>query len=191
MARMTFGTICARSLASRPARALDHGARRLSTVPSRCRTRHQGDSQWTGRRRNGSGICALLRSLLADRTRNSGPKALLRELEDHARLWGGSPARRFLRVLRFGLSSQPYRLAAYRRGRTRAELHKARRHPWFTRDFLAHVEPLEDRLTTRPDLNTELKRAVERSPLPLYLRIEDRNSMAHSIEIRSPSSITA
>jgi len=27
---------------------------------------------------------------------------------------------------------------------------------------------------------------VEQSPLPLYLRIEDRNSMAHSVEMRMP-----
>jgi asparagine synthase (glutamine-hydrolysing) len=35
-------------------------------------------------------------------------------------------------------------------------------------------------------LNDVLKRAVTVFPLPLYLRIEDRNSMAHSVEARLP-----
>ena len=35
-------------------------------------------------------------------------------------------------------------------------------------------------------LNAVQMRAVERAPLPLYLRIEDRNSMAHSVETRLP-----
>jgi asparagine synthase (glutamine-hydrolysing) len=39
---------------------------------------------------------------------------------------------------------------------------------------------------TRWDLDGVLAREVTRSPLPLYLRIEDRNSMAHSIEARLP-----
>jgi asparagine synthase (glutamine-hydrolysing) len=36
------------------------------------------------------------------------------------------------------------------------------------------------------DLNAALARSVMVEPLPLYLRIEDRNSMAHSIEVRVP-----
>jgi asparagine synthase (glutamine-hydrolysing) len=115
-----------------------------------------------------------------------GPRALLRELQEHARLWGGNAARRFLRVLRFTISGQPYRLHAYRRMRKRRELRRARLHPWFTSDFLAHVTPGEARGNVRPDLNEALLQAVERSPLPLYLRIEDRNSMAHSVEVRVP-----
>jgi len=35
-------------------------------------------------------------------------------------------------------------------------------------------------------LNAVQMRGVERAPLPLYLRIEDRNSMAHSVETRLP-----
>jgi asparagine synthase (glutamine-hydrolysing) len=39
-----------------------------------------------------------------------------------------------------------------------------------------------------PDLglDTALRLSVERQNLPLYLRIEDRNSMAHSVEARLP-----
>jgi asparagine synthase (glutamine-hydrolysing) len=35
-------------------------------------------------------------------------------------------------------------------------------------------------------LDASLRRSVERAPLPLYLRLEDRNSMAHSVEARLP-----
>jgi asparagine synthase (glutamine-hydrolysing) len=37
-----------------------------------------------------------------------------------------------------------------------------------------------------PVLNAVLRGAVERSPLPHYLRLEDRNSMAHGVEARLP-----
>jgi asparagine synthase (glutamine-hydrolysing) len=36
------------------------------------------------------------------------------------------------------------------------------------------------------DLDSVLKHSIGRVPLPLYLRIEDRNSMAHSVEVRLP-----
>jgi asparagine synthase (glutamine-hydrolysing) len=36
------------------------------------------------------------------------------------------------------------------------------------------------------ELNTVLKYSTSASPLPLYLRVEDRNSMAHSVEARLP-----
>jgi asparagine synthase (glutamine-hydrolysing) len=35
-------------------------------------------------------------------------------------------------------------------------------------------------------LRDSLRDSVERSPLPLYLRVEDRNSMAHAVEVRLP-----
>jgi asparagine synthase (glutamine-hydrolysing) len=35
-------------------------------------------------------------------------------------------------------------------------------------------------------LDSSLRLSVERMPLPLYLRVEDRNSMAHSVEARVP-----
>jgi asparagine synthase (glutamine-hydrolysing) len=38
----------------------------------------------------------------------------------------------------------------------------------------------------RVDLDSVLRRATTVEPLPLYLRVEDRNSMAHSVEVRLP-----
>jgi asparagine synthase (glutamine-hydrolysing) len=55
---------------------------------------------------------------------------------------------------------------------------------WFTPEFLAHLRVEKaGRIHTLEDA---LKISVQRQPLPLFLRIEDRNSMAHSVEARLP-----
>jgi asparagine synthase (glutamine-hydrolysing) len=58
-------------------------------------------------------------------------------------------------------------------------------HGWFTGDLKRHLAPP---LTDPPSfrLQSLLQWSVERAPLPLYLRVEDRNSMAHSVEARLP-----
>ena len=56
---------------------------------------------------------------------------------------------------------------------------------FFHADFIRqHPSP---RLTyVGADLDSQLRYSVERDALPLYLRVEDRNSMAHSLEVRLP-----
>jgi len=44
----------------------------------------------------------------------------------------------------------------------------------------------KDLLRGDPTLEKRLKESIYQSPLPLYLRVEDRNSMAHSVETRLP-----
>lgn len=56
---------------------------------------------------------------------------------------------------------------------------------WFTRDFIAKC-PQASEPPANETLSVLLRRAFESSPLPLYLRTEDRNSMAHSVEARLP-----
>ncbi len=58
-------------------------------------------------------------------------------------------------------------------------------HGWYEQDLLTQI-PLANRPRGACTLNETLKQSVSRSPLPLYLRIEDRNSMAHSVEARLP-----
>lgn len=67
--------------------------------------------------------------------------------------------------------------AAHRRARVR-------RNEWVSRDLKSNWRPA--RVEWRGDLNNILRTAVETSPLPLYLRVEDRNSMAHGVEVRLP-----
>jgi asparagine synthase (glutamine-hydrolysing) len=55
---------------------------------------------------------------------------------------------------------------------------------WFREDL--HDIAGEDADESHVSLDAALRQSVERAPLPLYLRIEDRNSMAHSVEARLP-----
>lgn len=56
---------------------------------------------------------------------------------------------------------------------------------WFTQDFLSNYEHEVPEFESL-DLDNVLRKSVISEPLPLYLRVEDRNSMAHSIETRLP-----
>lgn len=61
---------------------------------------------------------------------------------------------------------------------------QARRHSWYRG---AVVESACLDADDYPlSLTAQLRESVERAPLPLYLRVEDRNSMAHSVEVRLP-----
>ena len=102
-----------------------------------------------------------------------------------ARKHGGTPAgylkEAALRLLALSLRQNPlYRASAESRHARRVQ-----RHAWFTRDLTAQF-PKTVRPVTANQLNGVLKDSVTKSPLPLYLRIEDRNSMAHSVEARLP-----
>jgi asparagine synthase (glutamine-hydrolysing) len=107
------------------------------------------------------------------------------EIGAYCGVHGGSTVARLARQLRHmvqgGLSSVP----AYRRLADQRWLDRLRADDWF-------AAPLADHLATRrpePDpmnLHDSLALSVTEQPLPLYLRTEDRNSMAHSIEARVP-----
>ena len=74
----------------------------------------------------------------------------------------------------------PY--TAWSRARRRARLGT---NAWFTPDVKQHLTPPLELAPSWP-LRSMLQWSVERMPLPLYLRVEDRNSMAHSVEARTP-----
>jgi asparagine synthase (glutamine-hydrolysing) len=57
--------------------------------------------------------------------------------------------------------------------------------PWFQPDFVRLLPEEELTQATRP-FGEMVRHSVERGPLPIYLRVEDRNSMAHSVEARLP-----
>jgi asparagine synthase (glutamine-hydrolysing) len=90
----------------------------------------------------------------------------------------------YLEQLAFYGRSHLSRLPAYRtlsRRRAIAHLHG---NPWLSGDLASLIKIN----ATRPDyqLQPTLNSAVTMAPLPLYLRIEDRNASAHSIESRVP-----
>jgi asparagine synthase (glutamine-hydrolysing) len=108
-----------------------------------------------------------------------------REMVLHALVHDGRPRSLFLRGLRHCAQSELNRLALYRRAAEWKHRQRDRAHPWFSPEFLERL-PREEIQDVDRTLDAVLTRSVERFPLPLYLRIEDRNSMAHSIEARLP-----
>ena len=134
----------------------------------------------------GAGYPSYFNGYWQTRLAASGPWALFRELQSHAQYWDGSPARTFFKVLRQAITARAYYFRSYQRLRTWLGLQHDRRHSWFSSDFLSKLLPRETGSVEHFYLDYQLQYSVERSPLPLYLRIEDRNAMAHSVEIRVP-----
>jgi asparagine synthase (glutamine-hydrolysing) len=59
-------------------------------------------------------------------------------------------------------------------------------HGWYRPELVERVRRPRLDMPLGGTLNDMLRASTNLSPLPLYLRIEDRNSMAHSIETRLP-----
>ncbi|HEV8511010.1 MAG TPA: asparagine synthase (glutamine-hydrolyzing) [Gemmatimonadales bacterium] len=106
------------------------------------------------------------------------------EIRRYTAVHGGASRRRLVALVEHLVKTELrrtewYRTLAHQRQRRRAE-----RDGWFRDVALPapdDVPPFE-----APDLDTILRRSTTVDPLPLYLRVEDRNSMAHSVEVRLP-----
>ena len=108
-----------------------------------------------------------------------------REIGSHAAAHGGGRGRPIARQLRHLVQARLHRLRAYRTLSRQRMLGRIRADPWFT-DALRQCFAGEEPVREGSDLNASLARSMTREPLPIYLRIEDRNSMAHSVEARVP-----
>jgi len=108
-----------------------------------------------------------------------------REVSTYHGAHGGSAPSAFTGLLAGGVKARVRGLplaGTLIRQRQRSAL---RRHAWFTPELTSQL-PADLWMGANGSLHAALKRAMELAPLPLYLRIEDRNSMAHSIEARMP-----
>jgi asparagine synthase (glutamine-hydrolysing) len=105
-----------------------------------------------------------------------------RDIRGHSRLHGGNALLRFLAASTREAKRRLNRFETYRAlSRHRNALRRAHLLRWFQLDLDTSA------ITPSPGvLGQVMRAAVEITPLPLYLRIEDRNSMAHSIEARLP-----
>ena len=83
------------------------------------------------------------------------------------------------------VASLLHRVSPYRALSNKRYARVVRSHPWYMRD-LTECLPVETRPAIDCRLSGVMKLATNSAPLPLYLRIEDRNSMAHSVEARLP-----
>lgn len=98
---------------------------------------------------------------------------------------GGNARVRMMEAASRCLSWELYRIGAYRRWAQTRRQARLRQNPWFSADLTQHFIN-EDMPPSSAALSSSLKQSVIAAPLPLYLRIEDRNSMAHSVEARLP-----
>jgi asparagine synthase (glutamine-hydrolysing) len=112
-------------------------------------------------------------------------KQTYQEIEAYCKVHGGKPLSVFgvacNRLFRSGLSKVP----VYRRLSKLRKDRELKKKTWFTPELSKHISNGHFGYLDI-SLDASLKRAVEFAPLPLYLRIEDRNSMAHSVEVRMP-----
>jgi len=108
-----------------------------------------------------------------------------RAVNSYVSAHGGNPRELLMSAVLRLLAWELQRVAAYRQfARWRRHV-QAQRNSWFTQALTQHF-PLEQLAAADGKFNGTLAQSVVSSPLPLYLRIEDRNSMAHSVEARLP-----
>jgi len=98
----------------------------------------------------------------------------------HGRAAAGLALSQLKHLLLVVLAGMPFYRAVSRRARRK----RLEQPGWLSVDLLRHF-PERDR-PRKWDLDSELALSQRVYPLPLYLRVEDRNSMAHSIEVRLP-----
>ena len=107
------------------------------------------------------------------------------EIDSFTSLHGGNNLSLFLTALRQLVKVALRKANSYQQLARWKNRRAIRRHPWFTTELSEQTER-DDRPGNHWTLDGILRQSVERGPLPLYLRLEDRNSMAHSVESRLP-----
>ena len=106
-------------------------------------------------------------------------------VKSYTQAHGGNARTRMTAAASRCISWEMYKIAGYRtwaQGRRQARI---RQNCWFSGDLTRHFIS-EDIPPSSAALSAALNQSVVSAPLPLYLRIEDRNSMAHSVEARLP-----
>lgn len=107
------------------------------------------------------------------------------EIQQYTSAHGGSAWKRLLSsIQKVGLAAC-HHIPAYHSFSAKKHQRKKQDNAWFSPDLCRQYErDLPEPMDL--SLNTLLQHSVESRPLPLYLRIDDRNSMAHSVETRLP-----
>ncbi|HTE45765.1 MAG TPA: asparagine synthase C-terminal domain-containing protein, partial [Gemmatimonadaceae bacterium] len=108
----------------------------------------------------------------------------LREIDAYAAAFGANARSLAMRVSRTVMFRALRGLPGYGRAARASRDKELRDNPWFTSEVTTGAP--DQGLVPSARLEAVQRLAVTTSPLPLYLRIEDRNSMAHGVEIRVP-----
>jgi asparagine synthase (glutamine-hydrolysing) len=117
--------------------------------------------------------------------KKGGLREVWNEINNFTSFHGGSDVKLFLSVVSHFVKVTLSQADTYQRFARWKNCRDARRDPWFTSELSEHVN-IDGPQITDWTLDAILRKSVERAPLPLYLRLEDRNSMAHSVEARLP-----
>ena len=107
------------------------------------------------------------------------------EIEAYSRTHGGDVGDLYRSALRQACRSQLWHFPGYGRLAGLRRRHGLRKTRWFT-DDIRDAAPSEHAGLAHRTLDSSLRWSVEHAPLPYYLRVDDRNSMAQSVELRSP-----
>jgi asparagine synthase (glutamine-hydrolysing) len=116
--------------------------------------------------------------------RQGRPRGAWEALSAYTAAHGGNSCTRFTDAMARCLSWELHRIGVYRRWAKRKRHARLRRDAWFSGDFTQHL--VDEDMAPPKTLSNSLKQSVVSAPLPLYLRIEDRNSMGNSVEARLP-----
>jgi len=108
----------------------------------------------------------------------------LGDIREHAKAFGTNPYRHIREVIHTLAFRAAARIPGYDFIAGFARRKWNERSPWYTSDLTNRLPPRTSQ--PYPRLDAQQRDAVTASPLPLYLRIEDRNSMAHGVEVRVP-----
>jgi asparagine synthase (glutamine-hydrolysing) len=106
------------------------------------------------------------------------------EIERYAQAHGGAGQAAFRAVLSHVIKSPLHHLGPAALLRRRSRSQDAIRRDWLRPELAANLpDPGPPPI---PSLRPALERSVRERPLPLFLRVEDRNAMANSVEARLP-----
>ena len=110
---------------------------------------------------------------------------LTKEIRAFVKGHGGAFTAHMLGQLKYLIQGRLLAMSGYRMRAHRREMDRLRSNRWFTPAIRSNL-PEPAMATGAVDLNGALLWSMESTPLPIYLRVEDRNSMAHSVEARVP-----
>jgi len=107
------------------------------------------------------------------------------EIVSYTKMHGLSSIHVFTRQLHFFIRNYLAQSATYRRLSGWRNAQRLHSNPWLVRGLADYLSPALN-MTSSNELRPVLMKSVYQNPLPLYLRVEDRNASAHSIEVRVP-----
>ncbi len=117
--------------------------------------------------------------------KNGNFKQAWSEIGKYANAFDEDQRALFMQTYKTFIKSKFRAIPLYSRYSSKRNHERVTQHPWFTNQFTDYL-PYEHFVDPRMDLHSALIDSTDIAPLPLYLRVEDRNSMAHGIEVRLP-----